>query len=209
MQFCVSFVGGRRIRERRGLKCFSRKAQSLHLVVKSDSTAPLAAECHIFMRTGPPTRTAGWWKDSGCFPSPAVDGFSEVVPNDHAQFYFTHTMGTFQIRHQPILVLLCIVEEANSDATVHTWIRIYASTLGISRILHPHLSKLLCFRVSILTGRRAAWVPDSDTGGWQESLIFQHSRTYHSLKRQKGGHSYSYRTEEETGAWQCRFTDNQ
>lgn len=26
--------------------------------------------------------------------------------------------------------------------------------------------------MSILTGRRAAWVPDSDTGGWQESLTF-------------------------------------
>lgn len=109
-------------------------------------------------------------------------------------------MGRFQIRHQPMLVLLCTVEEANSDATVHTWIRIYASTLGISRILHPHVSKSLYFRVSILTGRRAAWVPDSDTGGWQESLIFQHSRTYYSLKRQKGRHSYSYLTEEETGA---------
>lgn len=70
-------------------------------------------------------------------------------------------------------------------------------------------SKSLYFRVSILTGRRAAWVPDSDPGGWQESLISQHSRTYYSLERQKGGHSYSYLTEEETEAWQCRFTDGQ
>lgn len=46
-------------------------------------------------------------------------------------------------------------------------------------------SKSLYFRVSILTGRRAAWVPDSDPGGWQESLISQHSRTYYSLGRQK------------------------
>lgn len=46
-------------------------------------------------------------------------------------------------------------------------------------------SKPLYFRVSILTGRRAAWVPDSDPGGWQESLISQHFRTYYSLERQK------------------------
>lgn len=70
-------------------------------------------------------------------------------------------------------------------------------------------SKSLCFRVSTLTGRRAAWVPDSDPGGWQESLISPHFRTYDSLERQKGGHSDSYLTDGETGAWQCRFTDGQ
>lgn len=69
MQFCVSFVGGRRIRERRGLKCFSRKAQSLHLVVKSDSTAPLAAECHRHFHANWTThKDSGLMKGQRVFP---------------------------------------------------------------------------------------------------------------------------------------------
>lgn len=62
---------------------------------------------------------------TACFLSPAVDDFSEVVPNDHAQFFHTkfrpwfHTMGTLQVRRQPISVLLCTAEGANSDATGH------------------------------------------------------------------------------------------